>query len=140
MFFFPRPAVFLHKINVNHQFYQNSLLKSTVSHLEKNSIKYVNNNVILKSNYQNRTGNLSTFENCLAMFSSQIIKNNLIKSNILLSYKLLLVLQFAKNYDTCTINSKLTTSLINTRNKYYQGSLVLHSKDCNVNKEFYLVN
>ena len=71
-----------------------------MSHLEKNSIKYVNNNVILKSNYQNRTGNLSTFENCLAMFSSQIIqiiKNNLIKSNILLSYKLLLVLQFAKN-------------------------------------------
>lgn len=59
--------------------------------------KYVNNNVILKSKYQNRTGNLSTFENCLAMFSSQIIKNNLIKSNILLSYKLLLVLQFAKN-------------------------------------------
>lgn len=97
VFFFFRPAVFLHKINVNHQFYQNSLLKSTVSHLEKNSIKYVNNNVILKSKYQNRTGNLSTFENCLAMFSSQIIKNNLIKSNILLSYKLLLVLQFAKN-------------------------------------------
>lgn len=65
--------------------------------INNNSIKYVNNDVILKSKYQNRTGNLSTFENCLAMFCTQIIKNNLIKSNILLSYKLLPVLQFAKN-------------------------------------------